>query len=232
MLCLIADITTSVPAGGGMAPLCRDYLTVGNEEEAEIVIDEEQYRPDRWPGLDAETSVYMESGRQFYFCLPDFGGMMLHASATVIEGETYLFAGMSGIGKSTHAELLIKNHPGALLINDDKPALRLLDGRWMVYGTPWCGKDYINLNAKYPLKAICFLSKRRDRNEIRVADPMEALAGLIFCSGGQGSKKVMQKLAPLISRLMDDVPIYEMDSLADDNAAQMAYNAMKYGLKP
>lgn len=231
MLYLIADLKTIVPDTGGMAPRCRAYLTEGSDAEAAIVIDDTLYRYDRWPGMDENDAAYMESGAQFYVKLLDFGGMMLHASATVIDGETYLFAGQSGIGKSTHAELLKKLHPDAQLINDDKPAIRLVDGKWTTYGTPWSGKNGININAKYPLKAITLLTTRRDRNNIRIADPLTALSGLIACSAGRGNKETMKKLATLIDRLMKDIPVYEMDSLADEAAARMAYNTMKNGIK-
>lgn len=232
MLYLIADIKTKVPAVGGMSSRCRDYLVDGNDSEAEIIIDATLYDYDYWGklGLDHNGAAYMASARQFYYALLDFNGLMLHASATVIDGETYLFAGQSGIGKSTHAELLIKHHPGAQLINDDKPALRCVDGRWMTYGTPWSGKNGININAKYPLKAITLLTTRRDRNQIRIADSLTALSGLIACSAGRGNKETMKKLASLIDRLMKDIPVYEMDSLANDEAAIMAYDAMKNGM--
>ena len=232
MLYLIADIKTSVPAAGGMSSRCGDYAIEGEYSEAEIMIDASLYNYEYWQnlGLSRDDAAYMDSGFQFYKKLPDFGGMMLHASATVIDGETYLFAGQSGIGKSTHAELLKKYHPGAQLINDDKPALRLVDGQWMVYGTPWSGKNGININAGYPLKAICLLTTRRDRNAIQMAAPLTAAAGLISCSAGRGNKETMKKLAVLIDRLMKAIPVYEMDSLADDEAAAMAYNTMKNGL--
>ncbi len=215
-----------------MSSRCGNYRIDGNDSEAEIVIDASLYHYDDWQkiGLSRDDAAYMESGFQFYKKLLDFNGMMLHASATVIDGETYLFAGQSGIGKSTHAELLMKLHPDARLINDDKPALRYIDGRWTVYGTPWSGKNGININAQYPLKAITLLTAGRDRNDIRISDPLAAISGLIACSAGRDGKETMQKLAALIDRLMKDIPIYEMDSLADDDAARMAYNAMKNGL--
>ncbi len=233
MLYLIADLKTYIPAVGGMPSRCGDYLMDDNDSEAEIIIDASLYNYDYWEKYNAsrDEAVYMESGFQFYYKLLDFDGLMLHASATVIDGETYLFAGQSGIGKSTHAELLIKHHPGAELINDDKPALRHVDGKWMTYGTPWSGKNGININAKHPLKAITLLTTRRDRNIIRTADSLTALSGLIACSAGRGNKETMKKLAALIDKLMKDILVYEMDSLADDEAVIMAYNAMKNGIK-
>lgn len=232
MLYLIADIKTSVSATGGMDLRCQDYKIDGNDDEAKIVIDESKYNYDYWQNLDLsrDDAAYMDSGFQFYYRLLDFNGLMLHASATVIEGEAYLFAGQCGIGKSTHAELLKKHYPGAQFINDDKPALRLVDGQWMVYGTPWSGKNAININAKYPLKAVTLLTTSRDRNYIHKADPLTALSGLIACSVGRANKETMKKLSVLIDRLMKDIPVYEMDSLADDEAAIMAYNTMKNGI--
>lgn len=232
MIYLISDIKTYVPATGNMPSRCADYLIEGSDSEAEIVIDEALYNYEYWLGLGAsrDDAIYMESGFQFYRRLLDYAGMMLHASATVIDGEAYLFAGQSGIGKSTHAELLKKNYPSAILINDDKPALRYVDGRWMVYGTPWSGKNGININVSYPLKAICLLTTRRDRNDIRIADTLNAAAGLISCSAGRGSAENVKKLAALIDRLMKEITIYEMDSLADDESAKLAYNTMKNGL--
>lgn len=232
MIYLISDIKTYVPSTGDMPSRCRDYLIEGNDSEAEIVIDDAVYNYEYWLNLGAshDDAIYMESGFQFYRSLLDYDGMMLHASATVIDGEAYLFAGQSGIGKSTHADLLKKNYPSAMLINDDKPALRYVDGRWMVYGTPWSGKNGININASYPLKAICLLTVRRDRNDIRIADTLNAAAGLISCSAGRGNIENVKKLSALIDRLMKEITIYEMDSLADDESARLAYNTMRNGL--
>ena len=230
MLCKIADLITSVPASGDLSSRCRGYLVDGQEIEAEIVIDEAKYRLERYPNASKEIAIYLESGAQFYVRLLDYDGIMLHASATVIDGETYLFAGQCCIGKSTHARLLKELRPDALFLNDDKPALRCIDGTWFAYGTPWCGKDGINTNARFPVKAVCLLTTRRDRNDVRLADPFTAAAKLISCAVGRGSKANFQKLAPLLDRFMRDIPIYEMDSLADRAAAEMAFGAMKNGL--
>ncbi|MFR5584255.1 MAG: hypothetical protein ACLTLQ_10945 [[Clostridium] scindens] len=54
------------------------------------------------------------------------GGMMLHASAVEVDGKAYLFSADSGTGKSTHTKQW-QNYFGkerALIINDDKPAIR------------------------------------------------------------------------------------------------------------
>lgn len=63
-------------------------------------------------------------------------GLSIHASAVVSDGKAYLFLGKSGTGKSTHARLWLKNIPGSHLLNDDNPAVRLIDGSPVAFGTP------------------------------------------------------------------------------------------------
>ena len=66
--------------------------------------------------------------------------LKMHASVTVLNGEALLFLGVSGTGKSTHSRLWRKYVPGATLLNDDEPIVRVLeDGEVRVYGCPWSG---------------------------------------------------------------------------------------------
>ena len=101
---------------------------------------------------------------------------MLHSSAVVVDGYAYLFSADSGVGKSTHTDLWLKLlGEKAFIVNDDKPAIRNIDGEWFVYGTPWCGKNNTNKNAKIKLGAIVFLERSEDnwieQEEIKEAIP-------------------------------------------------------------
>ena len=62
----------------------------------------------------------------------------------------------------------------ALIINDDKPAVRKEADGWVVYGTPFSGKTDEQLNRKGKLQGICML-ERGKTNEIRRMDPQEAV---------------------------------------------------------
>ena len=63
-------------------------------------------------------------------------GLVLHASAIAHQGRAVLFSAPSGVGKSTHTQLWQKQFGAeqAVILNNDKPALRLLDQQWWVYG--------------------------------------------------------------------------------------------------
>ena len=80
-----------------------------------------------------------------------------------MDGQAYLFSADSGVGKSTHSRLWqqVFGDQRVTIINDDKPALRLRDGVWYVYGTPWSGKYGLNHNLCYPLAGICFLERSK-----------------------------------------------------------------------
>ena len=60
--------------------------------------------------------------------------LLIHASVTMKDGKGYLFLGKSGTGKSTHSQLWLKHIPGTELLNDDNPAVRLINDEVIVYG--------------------------------------------------------------------------------------------------
>lgn len=226
MLCKIAELTTEVPAAGGMAPRCVGYLT---EEmtEPDITIRQECYRQERWPSLAPELMEYMESGVQFYWYLLFYNGLMLHASAAALEGRAYLFSGPCGRGKSTHTRLWQQTFGEAVQVfNDDKPALRRLDGRWYAYGTPWCGKDGINLNQKWPLGGICFLEKAQE-NRIRRLSAAEALPLVMAQTTRRLPLRGMELLLASLDSLLREIPVFLLENRPEEAAARLSFETMR-----
>ena len=230
MLCKIADLIAEIPEAGGLAPRCREYLYDGPAVPS-VVIDDSAYRRERYSeSLGTEGIAYMESAFQFYRELLKHHGFYLHSSAVELEGRAYLFSGPSGMGKSTHTRLWQQLFgDAAQVFNDDKPALRCLDGRWFAYGTPWCGKDGINQNKKVPLEAICFLKQAKE-NRIRRLCPQEALARLM----GQTipRMKSVENLDLMLShleKLVQMIPVYELENRPEPEAARLSYETMRRG---
>lgn len=226
MLCKIADLITDVPDTGGLAPRVRDYLWE-SDSPPDIVIRESDFRPNAWKGIPYDLYCYMESGVHFYANLLHYNGMMLHASAVAYEGRAYLFSGPGGIGKSTHTGLWKKVFgERAVVINDDKPALRFLDGRWYAYGTPWCGKDGINANLRVPLAGICFL-EQGDHNDLTLLTAREAIPLVIaqtIC-GFKKSEKAYYLLQNM-ETLLREIPICKMMNQPNEAAVQLGYENM------
>ncbi len=232
MLCKIADLIAEIPDAGGLAPRCRDYLWSGNTC-ADITVRAEHYRLDRYgPEISNETVAYMEAAYQFYLALPDFGGFYLHASAVVLDGRAYLFSGPCRAGKSTHARLWQQAFGAqARVINDDKPALRYIDGCWYAYGTPWCGKDGINLNERAPLAGVCFL-KKAEENEIRQLSRKEALQKILAQTIHKFTDvEKLDKMLGLLDQFLRDIPVYELSNRPEQDAARLSYQTMRDGAK-
>lgn len=230
MFCKIAELIVDVPTAGGLASRCAAYICK-ESDCADITIRPEDYRRGVYDARCTEEIVaYMESAYQFYKALVDFDGLFLHASAVMFEGRVYLFSGHSGAGKSTHTRLWQQIFgPDAQVINDDKPALRYMDGRWIVYGTPWCGKDGINLNAQAPLAGICCL-KKASANKIRRLNHREAMEYIL----AQTIRKFpdtekLDKFLGLVAKLLTEIPVYELENLPEPDAARLSYETMLHG---
>lgn len=87
-------------------------------------------------------------------------GFMLHSAAVVRDGKAVLFMGKSGTGKSTHAQLWLREFAGTSLLNDDNPVVRVsADGTVTVYGSPWSGKTPCYRNAEAPVEAMVRLEQ-------------------------------------------------------------------------
>ena len=229
MLCRIADLYVEVPAAGDMERRCAAYRTE-DDQNADIVIREADFEPQRWEGCDYNMISYMETARMFYWDILRLGGMMLHSAAVEYEGRAYLFSGPSTVGKSTHTRLWPQLlGEGVRFFNDDKPALRCIDGIWYAYGTPWCGKDGINENRKVPIAGICFL-KQAYENKIRLLTEKEAMIYTI----SQSTKRLpaADKMAHLLSTvdaLVRQVPMYELENKPELDAARLSYETMRAG---
>lgn len=230
MLCKIADLFVEIPEDENIEALVTEYKA-SEMAEADIVISAERYRYQNYPSGSRQSVAYNESGAQFYSRLLYFGGMMLHASAVELDGRAYLFSGPSGVGKSTHTALWQRQFPNAVVFNDDKPALRNIDGRWFAYGTPWSGKNHLNTNIKVPLAGVCFL-RRDTQNSIRKLFGIEAVSRLV-----QQTMHALCKIERLdfmlrcVEDIISHIPIYELSALPNAQAARLTHDTMLLGAK-
>ena len=131
------------------------------------------------------------------------------------------------MGKSTHTRLWQQIFGSAAQVfNDDKPALRCMDDIWYAYGTPWCGKDGININMKATLAGICFL-KRGERNSIRQLDAKETLARLLPQTIYRfGRPERADLLLKHIDCMLERIPAFELENRPEPEAVHLSYTTM------
>ena len=171
-----------------------------------------------------ENAAYLGSGALFARHLLRFQGTYLHASAVILDGKAYLFSANSGTGKSTHTEKWCRLF-GARYLNDDKPALRLVDDVWMAYGTPWSGKHDLSTPTGVPLGGIAFL-RRGEVNAIRPMTSAEAVPHLVHQSQWKMQREMMEVQLTLLDRLMREIPVWELTCRNDDDAAILSHSVM------
>lgn len=178
------------------------------------------------PHLSLDDCEYLATGADFYRKLTSFDGVMLHASCVVVDEQAYLFSAPCGVGKSTHTRLWLRLlGPRAYILNDDKPALRILDGTIYAYGTPWSGKDDCSRNARAALGGIAIL-ERGTENEIRPLKPGEAIFPLLNQTARQLSVEAMQRCLETLEKIAESGKIYLLRCNMQLSAAHMAYETM------
>ena len=152
--------------------------------------------------------------------------LLMHASVTMKDGKGYLFLGKSGTGKSTHSQLWINNIGGCSLLNDDNPALRVVDGVTRVYGTPWSGKTPCYRNLDVPVGAIVDLHQAK-KNAIRRQSMVEAYASIyVSFSGYRFIKSMANGFHATNEKIVTSVPCYSLDCLPNAEAAWLCYKTV------
>ena len=149
--------------------------------------------------------------------------MLIHASCIALGDYGYPFIAKSGTGKSTHSSLWLKHIEGCHLMNDDNPAIRIIDGQPFIYGTPWSGKTPCYRNIKARLGAITRID-RAQQNSIERLAPVEAFASLLpACSSMKWDTTIYNNLCDDITRLIETTPVYTLHCLPDEEAALICH---------
>ena len=157
---------------------------------------------------------------------PEHGVILMHGSCVAVDGQAYLFTAKSGTGKSTHVRLwreLLGDR--AVMVNDDKPLIRLTDAGPIIYGTPWDGKHRLSNNVAVPLRAICVL-ERAEQNGIRRIGPAKAYPVLLQQIYRPIDADAMRRTLELTDRLAGHTDLWRLGCTISPEAAQIAFSAM------
>ena len=163
----------------------------------------------------------------YAFATADKQTLLVHASVIRKDGWGYLFTAPSGTGKSTHTHLWYKHIEGSDLMNDDNPVVRVVDGKTIVYGSPWSGKTPCYRNIEAPIGGITRLAQA-PKNEISRMNPIAAFAALLpAVSSMKWDSYIYKCICKTIAEVIRLTPIYHLDCLPDADAARVSYNALR-----
>lgn len=163
----------------------------------------------------------------FGVVLSENSAIAIHSSVIVSRERGVLFLGESGTGKSTHTRLWRENIEGATLLNDDSPIVRIVDGKALVFGSPWSGKTPCYKNLSYPIAGFCRLSQA-PHNLIRRLHPLAAIGALLpSCPPAFAHDDYLQDgICNTLGALLKQVGAYHLECLPDKEAAELSFNTI------
>lgn len=204
-----------------------DYLT--DEEPDHYISLNEAFllkRQEHSPEYPLHYIEFLEIYREICNFIVERDGILMHGAVIEFDSNAYMFTAPSGTGKTTHIKLWKKLYGTRVrIINGDKPIIRLINGEYFAYGTPWCGKEHFNRNAKAPLKGIVLLS-RAPENSVESVSGSEFNPFLIKQVYMPKNPSRIMKTLEFVDGMFSKVPLYSLKCNISLDAAKVACEAI------
>jgi hypothetical protein len=131
------------------------------------------------------------------------GGFLLHAASAIRNGKAFLFAGVSGAGKTTISRLA---PPDATLLTDEISYVRKQHDGYVAYGTPFTGElAKLGENTSAPVEVLYLLTQGPENriDPVSVADAGRELLGnmLFFADDPEMVHHVFQAACDFVHRV-------------------------------
>ena len=147
------------------------------------------------------------------------GGFLLHSASAIRNGKAFLFAGVSGAGKTTISRLAPAD---ATLLTDEISYVRKQDEDYFAFGTPFTGElAKLGENTSAPLAALYLLAQGPENKIELVAAPDAGrglLANMLFFAEDQEMVHwAFQAACDFVHR----VPVYRLTFAPDARVWEM-----------
>ena len=204
---------------------CEDFLS---DEEAKYVItlakedleNELHVRDDGKVYADEEISALYRKIADLFI---EDNIVVMHGSSFKVNNCAFVITARSGVGKSTHVNLLNKLLGNEFsYINDDKPLLEVKGDNLMLYSSPWNGKERRGNNTYAPLKTVIFLN-RGDNTYKKLDNNMDVYFKLLSQIYLPKDKSKREKALKIIDILLKKLSFYEINVNMDISSASMTY---------
>ena len=205
------------------APMYRILVETEDLKREQMLLDmeadDEGLKRRKFSDMFLERSVIQ---RRVARCLLERNVLLMHGSTVSVDGEAYLFTAACGTGKSTHTRLWREVFgQRAVMVNDDKPFLKVTDDGVLAYGSPWTGKHGLGSNVCVPLGGICILNRGAD-NVISRVDPKDFADFLRH----QIQPEEDERAGVLLDEVLRRVPVWAMACNKEPDAARISHRAM------
>ena len=222
----IADIVVEVNAfNENTKKYCLDFLC---DEDSNYVITVTREDLENEKHISEDGKVYANEEisalyRKIANIFIEKDIMIAHGSSFKVDNCGFLVTARSGVGKSTHVNLLKEYLKDKLeYINDDKPLLEVNDDI-TIYSSPWNGKERRGNNTYAPLKAIIFLNRGTSNTFRKIENNNEIYIKLLTQLYLPLEKSKREKALTLIDILLKRISFYEINVNTDISSAVMTY---------
>lgn len=148
------------------------------------------------------------------------GRVSFHCSYVVVGDRALLFAGFSGTGKSTQAELW-RRCRGAEIINGDRALIFRRENGWYAAGISTCGSSKICRNCTAEIAAIVLLEKGKETilySMEKTEKYRTLLTGMAF---QRWSREETETACRFAMDIISEVPMYRLCNRADEEAVEI-----------
>jgi hypothetical protein len=147
------------------------------------------------------------------------GGFLLHSASAIRNGKAFLFAGVSGAGKTTISRLAPVD---ATLLTDEISYVRKFAEDYVAFGTPFTGElAKLGENTSAPVAALYLLAQGPENRiePVAVADAgRELLANMLFFAEDQDMvHRAFQAACDFVHR----VPVHRLTFVPDARVWEM-----------
>ena len=218
--------------------VCREYICPNyTQPDLAVAVTDEDLTREKAYALEQKQKTgervpyslpYLETlviYRKIASAMLAFNTFLMHGAVISTEGEGYMICAPSGTGKSTRTRLWMEEIPDSVVVNGDKPLLRVTEEEVIAYGTPWCGKEGWNTNTSVPLRAIFLLERGENEvKELNFADVFPVLLRQTFKPQVPNGKLETMRL---LTKMADKVRVYRFRSEPSMEAVRMAWEAAR-----
>ena len=222
----IANIVVEVNAfNESTKKYCKDFLC---DENSDYVITMTKGDLENETHIQEDGKVYASEEisalyRKIANLFIERNIVVMHGSSFKVNDYAFIVTARSGVGKSTHVNLLKEYLKDKLeYINDDKPLLEVNDDNCMLYSSPWNGKERRGNNTYAPLKAIIFLN-RGDNTFRKIENKQEFYFKLLTQIYLPADKTKREKALKIIDVLLKRLNFYEINVNKELDSASMTY---------
>jgi hypothetical protein len=197
--------------------------------DCRIFLHTDYNRPDDEQNVTlVQGSLFLTLRKLLIFALSYRAGAVIHSASIVWKDKGVLFSAPSGTGKSTHVHLW-KTKYRVPILDGDNAACRIIDGRPMVYGLPWCGTSGEYMNARLPLGAIVFLEQAPSNSIVRLDTAEAAIRLYSRCFQYSWDEQMVDRTLETTTDIVATSNCYLLKCRPDEEAVELVKQCLEIG---